>query len=203
MNLIIDFDYFRPSDQLIKLAEEAFGSNPETTKNLSLYKDLIAYDEEELANLLQLRVACFATSTWRSHSSSIKRYIIFCQTREVALYPVDTSILDLCILHLVQLQKSVQVIENLVKAVIFASNFLGCSLSMSNCHIKNTLKFVSKICNSPNKQKDGLESKDIRKLWDKIELNGGIKQLSLAEIRTFVMAVFSHHTLCRFSCASG
>ena len=69
-------------------------------------------------------------------------------------------------------------------------------------HIKNTLKFVSKICLTSNRQKKGFESKEIRKLWDAIEADGGLKNLSVAELRTFVLAVFSHHTLCRFSCAS-
>ena len=36
----------------------------------------------------------------------------------------------------------------------------------------------------------------------KIELNGGIEKLSLAELHAFVMIMFSHHTLCIFSCAN-
>ena len=187
---------------LIKLAEQAFGASSTTTKKLPLYLELIKFSDNEIVNLLQLRVVCFASSTWINYASALKPYINFCKIRKIPLYPVDTSILDLCVLKLVQDRKTTAVIDNLFKAVIFASNFLGCKLSFQDRHIKNTIKFVSKICNTSNRQKDGFDSKDIRKIWNEIEDNGGLKNLSMAELRTFVMAVFSHHTLCRFSCAN-
>ena len=81
----------------------------------------------------------------------------------------------------------------------FASRFLGYPFSIYNTRIKNTLKFASKICLRSNKQKEGIDSMYVCKLWDKIEANGGIVSLTLSELRTFVMIVFNLHTLCRFS----
>ena len=169
---------------------------------MPLYQDLVKYEGADLASLLQLRVACFAISTWLTNTSAIKKYIQFCRVRQVPLYLVDLSILNLCVLNLIQERKSQQVIVNLISSVVFASNFLGCSLSTQDKQIKNTLKFVSKICHKPNNQKAGIESKDVQKLWDTIESEGGISKLSLSELRSFVMIVFCHHTLCRFSCSN-
>ena len=129
----------RPVDELLVLAENAFGSDQVTTKTLPLYQDLVKYEGDDLASLLQLRVACFAISSWLTNTSAIKKYIQFCRVRQVPLYLVDLSILNLCVLNLIQERKSQQVIVNLISSVVFASNFLGCSLSTQDKQIKNTL----------------------------------------------------------------
>ena len=97
--------------------------------------------------------------------------------------------------------KSTQVIEHLVDSVIFSSNFMGWSLTSKQSTIKNIVNWVSKLSIKSCKQKDGLGSKEINLLWEKFKEAGGVKGLSVSELRTFVLTVFCFHTLCRFSCA--
>ena len=134
---------------LLDLAENALGARPGLVVNLPLYQDLQTCDIEEKSNLLQLRTVCYAKSTWVNVASSIKPYLSFCEVRGKNPYPVDRTVLELCILKLIQDGKSRSVIENLVKSLIFASNFLGCHISLEEKVIKNALKFASKICNIP------------------------------------------------------
>ena len=192
----------RPETLLLQLAENALGAKPDLTVNLPLYQQLKECDDLEMANLIQLRTVCFSQSTWFSSSSGLKPYLNFCVRSKKDPYPVDRTLLELCMLSLVEDGKTVQVIENMTKSLVFAANFLGCTFSSSEKRVKNALKFVRKICAQSNKEKEGLESKDITTLWENIEKAGGLTSLSLAELRTFVMAVFCHQTLCRFSCAS-
>ena len=109
--------------------------------------------------------------------------------------------LDLCCVKLALAGKSSQVIEKLVNSVIFVSKFLGFYISRTDPHLKRMIKFSSKLCVTKNRQKDGVQSSDISLIWDIIEHQGGIKTLSMCELRTFIMLIFCHRTLCRFSCA--
>ena len=96
--------------------------------------------------------------------------------------------------------KSSQVIEHIIASVVFSSNFLGWSLTTKSKEIKNLFKCVSKLAEKKCKKKDGLEYKELKILWDKIKVNGGISSLTSNELRTFTIIVFCYHTLCRFSC---
>ena len=112
--------------------------------DLPLFQQLEDYEGQEVVNLLQLRIMCFAQSTWCSMVRGLKPYLNFCLARKVKPYPVNISHLNLCSLQLAQEGKSSQVIEHFINSVLFASNFLGSSISKSEKSIKNTLKFISK-----------------------------------------------------------
>ena len=191
----------RPDATVLEFAAKMFGVE-NRTEDIPFFRDLRQYNSSEKLQLLQVRVLSFAKNTWFTNRSALKPYIAFCKERNFTLFPVDVNNLDLCCFSQALSGKSSQVIENLVNAVIFASKFLGYSLSRAEPHIKRTIKFVAKLCVTKTRQKDGLQSSDISILWDIIDHQGGLKSLTLCELRTFVMLIFCHRTLCRFSCAS-
>lgn len=190
----------RPNRFLHELAQNALGADAVITDNSPLYHQLRVFSGEEYLNLLQLRIMCFATSTWFNHASGIRPYLALCNERAISPYPVNQHIVELCILKLAQEGKSSQVIRHLVQSVTFASNFLGYKCSAGD--FKKPLKFASKLCKISNNEKAGLQTRQILDLWTHIVNQGGLSKLSIAEIRTFVLVVFCHETLCRFSCAS-
>lgn len=126
---------------------------------------------------------------------------MFCKNRDVQPYPVNVSILNLCLFSLAEKSKTQGVLESIVKAVSFASNFLGCGGIASHYSVKQMLKFTGKVCITKTNPKSGLRASDIRVLWEKIE-KIGLKNLSTAQVRTFVMSIFMHATFCRFSDAA-
>lgn len=121
-----------------------------------------------------------------------------CESRGIDIYPVNVGVLNLSLLSLAQQGKSIGVIESLVKAISFYSEFLGCGPIASHYNVKQMEKFLSKVCVKVSNQKDGLRSHHIRKIWDKME-KIGINKLKYSTLRSFVMAVFMHSTFCRFS----
>jgi len=71
---------------------------------------------------------------------------------------------------------------------------------VSQPSVKDTLKFVAKVCAHPNRRKSALTSADIRRIWDKLlEKYGDYEKFPLFELRTFTMCLFQHTTFCRFS----
>ena len=90
----------RPETLLLQLAENALGAKPALTMNLPLYQQLKECDGVEMANLIQLRTVCFSKSTWFSSSSGLKPYLKFCESSKKDPYPVDRTLLELCVLLL-------------------------------------------------------------------------------------------------------
>ena len=66
--------------------------------------------------------------------------------------------------------------------------------------VSAVLKFLEKTCPRNVHPRCGFGSVEVRKMWDKLEKkSNGIENLSLVELRTFVMAVIQRASLCRFS----
>ena len=85
---LIDF-WLRSRGLLTVLAENAFGVQTDILMKLPLYNQLLRFSEDELRELVKLRVLCFSTSTWTSYSYSVKIYVRFCSVRGDEPFPVN------------------------------------------------------------------------------------------------------------------
>ena len=186
---------------MLEFLDRVAGCEPDVAVRLPVYEEVGKFEEPYLDKMFRARVLAYSFNTWRSHGQGVKRYLYFCQNRNIVPYPVNVGVLNLCLLSLAESDTTRGVIESTVAAVSFFSKFLGCDDVARHYNVQQLLKFTSKVCIQNKNPKSGLQASDIRVLWDELE-KIGMENLSLVQIRTFVMAVFLHATFCRFSDAA-
>jgi hypothetical protein len=154
-------------------------------------------EDEKL--LFQSRVLAFAQSTWKTHVSACKDFLVFCAARKVHSLTTGPSIVHLFLLHAGQIGKSYGYVERFASAYAFFSRFFLTSYGLDPVTVQ-IQKFLQKACPVVSNKKDAFGSAEVRAVWDSIDKkSGGIPGLTKIELRTFVMAVFQHKTFCRFS----
>ena len=76
------------------LARNVFGAEGSVVDNSPIYHQFRGMDGEEMLQLLQLRVLCYAKSTWFNYHNSIKPYLNFCIGKIIEPYPVNHVALE-------------------------------------------------------------------------------------------------------------
>ena len=180
---------------LSDLAWNVFGVSEAVVRRLPIYEQMKDFNQQEVDELIKLRVLCYSKTTWSGHASGIKKYIKFCEVRNLPPFPVNFNVLNLCLLNLANEQKSHQVIEKTVNSVVFVSKFLGVEISSKDPSIRSALKFSKKFSKRVTNKKDGFSTDNVRELYNSIEVKGGLQSLSKSVLRTFMMIVFCHQTL--------
>ena len=132
---------FRGLSLLVDLARNAFGVSEAVVTSLPLYQQMLGYRDEEVEDLVRLRILCFARSTLLSNASGIKKFIKFCGIRKVDPFPVNVNLLQLCILKLANDGCSYQIVEKTVRSVVFVANLFGLEMSAKDQMIHKALKF--------------------------------------------------------------
>jgi len=77
--------------------------------------------QEEAVKLLQVRVLAFASLTWLWHTSSIKKFVHFCEQREVNTFDCTPFKTNLFLLN--QVQDSFGTISNFLDRLSFVLRF--------------------------------------------------------------------------------
>ena len=172
-------------------------SDVETTP---AYRMHVAEDYQSAAQLFTARVLAFAPATWQHHISSFRDFQAFCSSRELNIFECTPYILNLFMLHQAQKGKSYGCLETFLHSVSFLSKFFMVRDYVQDPMIKDMKRFLQKVCERHYNKKDGFGSAEVRTLWNSIDTTkGGVSELSLLQLRTFVMTVFQHTTFCRFS----
>jgi hypothetical protein len=154
---------------------------------------------EDVDNLFKARVLAYATSTWQGYASAIAGFLRFCECRELSPFECTPSVLNLYLLKAAQEGKTVTFFENFLKAWSFVAKFFLCTDFTQHHSIAEIKKFAQKACTRKTNKKYPFGAPEVRKIWDKIDAEGGVEKLDFKRLRTFMMSVFQHRTFCRFS----
>ena len=103
---------------------------------LPLYEQLSTYAPEERDELVKIRLQCFSKNTIFNYANGIKPYIKFCEQKNISPLPAERIELELFSIFMINQGKSAQSIENVIKSLIFCSNFGGIAISLSDKNIK-------------------------------------------------------------------
>ena len=126
-------------------AESALNCPPEVAVNLSFYEDF-QETPADVELLLKAKILRYSFNTWKSHSSVNKKYFEMCDSRDIASYPVNVGVLNFSLLSLAQAGKSIGIVESLIKAVSFFSEFLGCGPVATHYNVTQMGNFLNKVC---------------------------------------------------------
>ncbi len=151
--------------------------------------------------LFQARVLAFAPATWDKHTSALREFLEFCDSREVSPFECTPSVVNLFMLNAGQKGKPFGYIERFTSALSFFYQFFLVRNELER-PVLDVKKFMEKVCPHNVNKKDAFGSAEVRKIWDKIDTYGVILKLPKRDLRTFVLAVFQHKTFCRFSDAA-
>jgi integrase len=163
-----------------------------------LYRQHTGTDEENL--LFKARVQAYATNTWKNYIHNVQGFINFCANRSLNVFECTPYIVNLYLLHLAQSDYSYSNVQQKLTAISFLFRFFLVPDPTGDQMVSDVLKFVSKVTSHVDRKKSGFGSAEVRKLWDKLEAKfGAIESMPLVELRTFVMIVTQHATLCRYS----
>jgi len=181
--------------KVLSIMEEDMGST------VAYYQHGVDAEEGVDADLLfKSRVLSYAPATWRKHAANIAAFLSFCAGKNIGFFGCTPALLNEFQLQLAQDGASLQKVESCMSAISFIYRFFLMPNTAEDKTVSDIRRFVQKVCIKPCNKKSAFGSAEIRKVWDYIDNHkGGIELLSLAELRTFVMAVFQHKTFCRFS----
>ena len=187
-------------DVFLEFGERVLGLAVADVSSTRAYVQHCAGDAMESDWLFRARVMSFAPNTWRLHSSSLRDFISFCERRELNIFDCTPYIINLFLLHLAQIGKSIGVIESFLHALTFLFKFYLIRDYATEPMVADLLRFLRKVCEKRENKKDAFGSEQIRIIWDSIDKHvGNVSSLSDLQLRSFVMAVFQHSTFCRFS----
>jgi site-specific recombinase XerD len=163
-----------------------------------LYRQHAGTDEEDL--LFKARVQAYAINTWKNYIHNLQVFLSFCAHRSLNVFECTPYVVNLYLLHLAQANYSYTNVQHKLTAISFLFRFFLVPDPTTDQMVKDVLKFVSKVTSHVDRKKCGFGSAEVRKLWDKLESKyGNIEAMPLVELRTFVMIVTQHATLCRYS----
>jgi site-specific recombinase XerD len=170
----------------------------EDIRSTLLYKQHQNLPEEIL--LFQARVQAYSANTWKNYRYSVQSFFDFCFIRELNIFECTPYIVNLYIMHRAQKGDSYASIKQKLNAVSFVFRFFLVPDPTTDTMVKDVLKFVNKVAPHNTRKKEGFGSQHVRSLWDKLEKKyKNIESIPLLELRSFVMIVTQHATLCRYS----
>ena len=181
------------ADKIFNISEEEVTSTPAWRQHSS------ATTPDEANLVFSARVLAFAITTWKQHSTYIRDFHTFCERRELNIFECTPYIINLYILLLAQNGKTFASIEAFLSAISFVFKFYLVRDFVQDKMIKDMKRFVAKVCRHGHNTKEAFGSSEIRRLWNQIDTDGGLQNMSLLKLRTFVMTVFQHVSFCRFS----
>jgi len=189
--------------QFIEFGTKVLGLQANDLVNTPAFDMEFQEKAEDVDNLFKARVLAYAPTTWQGYASSISGFLRFCENRELSPFECTPSILNLYMLKAAQSGKSVSYFDNFLKAWSFIAKFFMCTDYTQDPTVTVMKIFTQKTCNRKTNKKHPFGAAEVRKIWNKIDENGGIEKLDFKDFRTFMMAVFQHRTFCRFSDLKG
>jgi hypothetical protein len=184
----------------VDFARQVFGIPAEQLRKTPAYRHHAELPQEEGDLLFIARVLAYAPATWSKHASAFKEFFNFCTVREIETVDCTPMTVNLFLLHLAQLGKSIQVVESAIATISFVLRFYMLRDITTDPMIDATHRFVTKVCPKKSNLKAPFGSYEVRKMWD--YLDAKYKDISLVpfkELRTFVLAVIQFNSFCRFS----
>jgi len=156
--------------------------------------------QQHAVKLLQVRVLAYASATWLRHSASIKRFVQFCNERELNLFEATPYIVNLFLLNQIQDGISYGTIGNFLDGLAFVLRFYNVNNFAMDPMVSTMKKFAMKACIHQSNVKLPFGSAEVRTIWNALDAKyGNVANFPLDKLRTFVLAVFQHCTFCRFS----
>ena len=107
--------------------------------------------------------------------------------------------INLYLLLLAQKGKTFNTVEAFLSALSFCFKFYLVRDFVQDTRIKDMKRFVAKVCKHWINKKEAFGSTQVQLLWNQIDKLGGLQNITLLQLRTFVMTVFQHVSFCRFS----
>jgi len=187
---------------VLEFGARVLGVMEEDLMETVAYRQFLLDQEAEVdAKLLfQSRVLSYASATWKKHASTIRPFLSYCAEKAIPFFNCPSSHLNDFQLRLARDGASLQTVEATVSAISFIYRFFLMPNSIEDKTVQDVSRFLRKVCRKPVNKKAAFGSKEVKIVWNFIETKkGGLCNLTLAEFRTFVMAVFQHKTFARFS----
>lgn len=186
--------------QLIEFGVKVLGLKANHLVNTPAFDLEFQEAASDVDNLFKARVLAYSISTWRGYASAIKDFLKFCEARELDPFDCTPSILNLFMLFAAQKGKSAGFFDNFLAAWSFVSRFFLCNDFTKDPTVGMLKKFTDKACVRNKNKKQPFGSTEVRKIWDKIDVqNGTVEKLNFKDFRSFMLSVFQHKTFCRFS----
>ena len=153
--------------------------------------------------ILQARFLAYSLSTWVKHSAALKKFVQFCNLREMSIFESTPYAVNLFILKKVQDGDTYGTVQSFLDSLAFVQKFFESYNFTCDPMINVVKRFAEKTCEHRKNAKNGFGSVEVRKMWDALESKyGSVMDMPKKELRTFVLAVFQHQTFCRFSDAA-
>lgn len=186
--------------QLIEFGEKVLGIKPNHLVNTPAFDLEFQEAADDVDNLFRSRVLAYSLNTWKGYASSIKEFLKFCEARELDPFDCTPSILNLFMLYAAQNGKTAGFFDNFLAAWSFVARFFLCADHTKDLTVGVMKKFTDKACKRVTNQKKPFGASEVRKIWNKIDVEkGGVEKISFKDFRSFMMAVFQHKTFCRFA----
>jgi hypothetical protein len=181
-------------------ASAVFGVKEEQVRKTKAYEFHAALDKEEAKVLFIARVLAYAPATWFNHASAFKAFREFCLERNIEPTECTAMSLNVFLLHLAQIGKSIQVVENTLATISFVFRFYMIPDITSDPLLTTTRRFVTKVCPKVSNLKSPFGSYEVRKLWDYVYFTyANVQSMPFHVLRTFVLSIVQFNSFCRFS----
>jgi len=187
-------------DIFLEFGERVFGLPGADAAATEAYRIYLTDSPEEAALLFRSRVLAYSTAIWTQHGTHVKDFVAFCRRRDLSIFEITPSIVNLYLLHIAQKEKTYGTVCAIVDALSFVFRFYSATNHANHASVCETKKFLSKVCEHKQNKKSAFDSAAVRKLWNSmLSKYESIEKIPLPELRTFVLIVFQHSTFCRYS----
>lgn len=177
---------------------ETLGLDYTQISSSPLLRNMRYLSDLERSEVFNSQIQRYSVNTIKSHSHKCKKFFEFCYLRTENTFPVNESILNLFLISLGKEGKSIGFIKSLISSLDFVCKIFGYKTVGCNNSVKNTFKYLEKLCHRVTKPRNPFSLEIINKLCKNIDKNGGTKNLSFIQHRTFIMIISCYYSIMRF-----
>ena len=165
-----------------------------------LIYDMRYLEDHEKCDLFKVQILRYSINTIKTYAKKCKDFFDFCTLKTNKIFPVNKSILSTFMIYLSKSGKSFGVLKSLISSLDFICKIFGYETVGAEFSIKNSLKFIEKVSLKITKPRKPLTIEILNQLCINVEKNGGTKNLSFVQHRTFIMIIVNYFSLMRFDC---
>jgi site-specific recombinase XerD len=159
-------------------------------------------DQQDL--IIRSKILAYSLSTWRGHISAYQGFVRFCNAKQIEPVECTPPSVTLYLLELAGKRKSIGVVNRAIAAITLINKWLIIDDISADPHIVEIRKFLNKTCPKTCNLKQAIGVKEIRKVWDKLELEyKDLTRVPDVMFRSFVLMVTQHASFCRYSDLAG
>ena len=167
-------------------------------RNSPLLRDMRYLTDLEKRELFRAQIMSFSVNTVKNYSLRCKEFFNFSKKRSEKAFPVRISLLNLFLLKEGNSGKSIGSLKYFIAILDFFCKIFGYGTVGAEKTVKNTLKFLEKMCKKVTRYRKPLTNDILEKLFENIDKKGGIEKLEFIQLRTLIMITVCYYSLMRF-----